>query len=148
MGQEYDEASPFQFFTSFDDPAIQKAVSEGRLREFAEFGWTEVPDPQDPATFERSRLPWPQAKPNLDMLTWYRALLQLRREYILPGPRTAHAEWIAPKLLTVEVPAQTPCLRIAASLPGATLPGPSKDWSLKLDCNQDGYHTQIYTRSP
>jgi maltooligosyltrehalose trehalohydrolase len=147
MGQEYDELAPFQFFTSFEDPAIQKAVSEGRLREFGEFGWTQVPDPQDPATFERSRLQWPQGKHNLDMLTWYRALLQLRREYILPGPRTAYAEWTAPNLLTVQTPARSPQLRIAASLPGATLSVPDNDWSLKLDNNQDGYHTQIHVRA-
>src|SRR5206468_3173028 len=34
MGQEYDEPAPFQFFTSYGDPVLQKAVSEGRRREF------------------------------------------------------------------------------------------------------------------
>ena len=147
MGQEYDESAPFQFFTSFDDPIIRQAVSEGRLREFAEFGWTDVPDPQDPATFERSRLQWLQAPANLDMLAWYRTLLHLRREFILPNPRTAHAAWTAPNQLTVQIPADFPRLQINASLPGAPpFPPLPNYWTLKLENDEDGYRTQIYTR--
>jgi len=145
MGQEYDEAAPFQFFTSFEDPIIQKAVTEGRIREFAEFGWTNVPDPQDQETFERSRLQWPQGPANLDMLDWYRTLLHLRREYILPGPRTGHAEWSAPNVLSVQTPADFPRLRIIASLPGATLPALAEsEWILKLESDQDGYRVQVF----
>ncbi len=155
MGQEYDEPAPFQFFTSFDDPTIQKAVSEGRLREFAQFGWSDVPDPQDPATFERSRLRWLQGAENLDMLDWYRALLRLRREFVLAAVRTAHASWIADNLLTVQIPAQSPQLKITASFPGAgdsannggQPSATGKDWTLKLENNQDGYRTQIHVRA-
>jgi maltooligosyltrehalose trehalohydrolase len=152
MGQEYDEPAPFQFFTSFNDPIIQQAVSEGRLREFAEFGWTDVPDPQDPATFERSRLQWLQRSENLEMLAWYRTLLGLRREFILPGPRTARAEWRAPNQLAVQIPATSPRLKIAVSLPGAqpstatSARTPARDWILKLENLQDGYRTQIFVR--
>jgi maltooligosyltrehalose trehalohydrolase len=145
MGQEYDESVPFQFFTSFEDPTIQKAVTEGRLREFAEFGWTNVPDPQDPLTFDRSRLQWKQSPANLDMLGWYRTLLHLRREYILAGARTAHAAWSARNLLSVQIPAESPRLRISASLPGTELPVlPEGDWILKLESDQDGYQTRVY----
>jgi len=46
------------------------------LREFAEHGWSEsdVPDPQDVATFERSRLDWdePCREPHARLLAWYR----------------------------------------------------------------------------
>jgi maltooligosyltrehalose trehalohydrolase len=147
MGQEYDESAPFQFFTSFEDPIIQKAVSEGRPREFAEFGWTNVPDPQDPATFARSRLQWLQGAENLEMLAWYRALLQLRRHYILPAVRTAHAEWIAPGLLSVQIPEEAPRVRVVAALPGATLPSHEEIWVLKLENDQDGYRTQIFVKA-
>lgn len=146
MGQEYDESAPFQFFTSFDDPIIQKAVSEGRRREFAEFGWGEVPDPQDPATFERSRLRWLQRPEQFEMLVWYRALLQLRRDYILTSPRTAHAEWTAPGLLSMQIPATEPRLHITAALPGAVLPSPHEHWILKLESDQDGYRTHIFAK--
>jgi len=156
MGQEYDEPAPFQFFTSFDDPTIQKAVSEGRPREFAEFGWSDVPDPQDPATFERSRLQWLQGAENVEMLDWYRALLSLRREFVLPAPRTAQACWSAENLLTVQIPAQSPRLRITASFPSETHAATGNggqplafgdDWILRLENNQDGYRTQIHVRA-
>ena len=53
-------SSPFQFFSSHPEPELAKATAEGRKREFAEHGWDadEIPDPQDPATFERSKLNW------------------------------------------------------------------------------------------
>jgi maltooligosyltrehalose trehalohydrolase len=58
QGQEYGESAPFQFFTDHVDAEIAEATRAGRRREFAafaEFG-RELPDPQDPATFERSKL--------------------------------------------------------------------------------------------
>ncbi len=57
MGEEYAEPAPFLYFTSHTDPALADAVRRGRRAEFAPFAWQgEVPDPQDPATYERSRL--------------------------------------------------------------------------------------------
>jgi maltooligosyltrehalose trehalohydrolase len=59
MGEEYGERAPFQFFTDHIDEKIAVATREGRRREFsafADFSAEEVPDPQDPATFERSKL--------------------------------------------------------------------------------------------
>jgi maltooligosyltrehalose trehalohydrolase len=57
MGEEYGETRPFQYFTSHGDPALAKAVSEGRRAEFiAKAGGEEIPDPQASSTFERSRL--------------------------------------------------------------------------------------------
>jgi len=59
QGDEYGERAPFQFFTDHIDEEIAVATREGRRREFAafaEFAGEEVPDPQDAATFERSKL--------------------------------------------------------------------------------------------
>jgi maltooligosyltrehalose trehalohydrolase len=59
MGEEYGEEAPFQFFTDHIDEKIATATREGRRREFAafaRFAGEEVPDPQDPATFARSKL--------------------------------------------------------------------------------------------
>ncbi|MDX6718149.1 MAG: maltooligosyltrehalose trehalohydrolase [Solirubrobacteraceae bacterium] len=59
MGEEYGERAPFQFFCDHIDEEIATATREGRRREFAafaQFSGEEVPDPQDPATFERSKL--------------------------------------------------------------------------------------------
>ncbi len=78
MGEEYGERAPFQFFTDHIDPAIADATREGRRKEFAaftQFSGEEVPDPQDPATFERSKL-----TRTANVLLWqlYRRLLAIR----------------------------------------------------------------------
>jgi maltooligosyltrehalose trehalohydrolase len=83
MGEEWAASTPFQYFTSHTDPDLGRAVSEGRRREFVDFGWApdDVPDPQDPATFERSKLRWDERDEgdHAVLLRWYRALLALRR---------------------------------------------------------------------
>jgi maltooligosyltrehalose trehalohydrolase len=57
MGEEYADPAPFLYFTSHTDPVLGEAVRRGRRAEFASFAWQgEVPDPQDPATYARSRL--------------------------------------------------------------------------------------------
>ena len=60
MGEEWGSSSPFQFFSSHPEPELARATAEGRKREFAEHGWDadEIPDPQDPETFQRSKLKW------------------------------------------------------------------------------------------
>ncbi|OBI12826.1 malto-oligosyltrehalose trehalohydrolase [Mycobacterium sp. E2497] len=60
MGEEYAASTPFQFFSSHPEPELAKATAEGRKAEFAEHGWDadEIPDPQDPQTFRRSKLKW------------------------------------------------------------------------------------------
>ncbi|MCU1376478.1 MAG: malto-oligosyltrehalose trehalohydrolase [Actinomycetia bacterium] len=83
QGEDWGASTPFQYFTSHTDPELGRAVSEGRRREFAEFGWSpdEVPDPQDPATFERSKLDWSEVGTgdHHRLLEWHRALVALRR---------------------------------------------------------------------
>ena len=76
QGEEYGESAPFQFFTDHIDPVIADATRRGRRREFAHFaGFSgEVPDPQDEAAFERSKLT-PRQPEEL-----YARLLRLRRE--------------------------------------------------------------------
>ncbi|HET9719287.1 MAG TPA: alpha-amylase family glycosyl hydrolase [Solirubrobacteraceae bacterium] len=80
QGEEYDEPHPFQYFTDHIDPEIARMTREGRRREFADFsGFSaeEIPDPQDPATFERSKLD-PEAGDPAHR-EYYRGLLELRR---------------------------------------------------------------------
>jgi maltooligosyltrehalose trehalohydrolase len=83
MGEEWGAATPWQFFTDHADAGLGRAVSEGRRAEFAGHGWqaAQVPDPQDPATFERSKLDWTQATSpaGRELLNWYRELIALRR---------------------------------------------------------------------
>ena len=82
QGEEWAAATPFRYFTAHEDEALALAVREGRRREFAAFAWQgEVPDPQSPETFARSRLDWSERdrEPHAAMLRWYRELVRLRR---------------------------------------------------------------------
>ena len=81
MGEEYGETAPFQYFVDHSDTDLNQAVREGRKKEFAAFGWTEVPDPLDAATFERSRVHLDATHDERQnaLLGWYRRLIHLRK---------------------------------------------------------------------
>ncbi len=79
MGEEHGEPAPFQFFSDHIDKRMADATREGRRAEFAafaEFAGEEVPDPQDPATFERSKL---TRRGSRRLRELYAALLRVRR---------------------------------------------------------------------
>jgi maltooligosyltrehalose trehalohydrolase len=80
MGEEYGEPAPFQFFSDHIDEEIATATRDGRRREFAafaQFAGEEVPDPQDPATFERSKLTRERHEPTAEL---FARLLRVRRQ--------------------------------------------------------------------
>ncbi|MET0766656.1 MAG: malto-oligosyltrehalose trehalohydrolase [Aeromicrobium sp.] len=85
MGEEWAASTPWQFFASFPDPDLADAVRTGRRREFGRHGWGEsdVPDPMDVATFERSKLDWSEATEgeHAELLDLHRSLIALRREH-------------------------------------------------------------------
>jgi maltooligosyltrehalose trehalohydrolase len=87
MGQEWAASSPFQYFTDHE-PELGALVSQGRRAEFKGFSafsdperCQQIPDPQAPETFLRSRLRWGElAEPkHRRVLELYRRLLELRR---------------------------------------------------------------------
>ncbi len=82
QGEEWAASSPFLFFTDHEEE-LGRLVSEGRKKEFVTFGWdaSEIPDPQNPATFERSKLNWDERTraPHAAMLDWYQRLIALRK---------------------------------------------------------------------
>ena len=98
MGEEWGARTPWQFFTSHPEPQLGAAVAAGRREEFAAHGWdaaVEVPDPQDPATFQRSKLDWSEldGEAHVELLEWYRRLIALRRSRPeLSDPRLALVE--------------------------------------------------------
>jgi malto-oligosyltrehalose trehalohydrolase len=123
MGEEWAADTPWQYFTDHVDPALAKAVATGRKQEFATHGWdaADVPDPQDEATFDRSKLDWsqPGREPYASTLAWYRELIALRR---------ARPELTDPRLDQVRVGydedarwlvAHRGALRVAVNLGGA-----------------------------
>ncbi len=86
QGEEWSASSPFQYFVDFsDEPDLARAVRDGRRNEFASFGWDpkQVPDPNDAAAFERSKLNWAEmvGEKHQEMLAWYKVLIRLRQRY-------------------------------------------------------------------
>lgn len=89
MGEEYGSRAPFLYFTSHN-AELAELVREGRRREFAGFSQFSdpatretIPDPNDPATFERSRITGETAEAAA-WQAYYRSLLALRREVLMP----------------------------------------------------------------
>ncbi len=82
-GEEFGASTPFQYFCQHEDPEIAQKVSCGRRAEFAAFGWDpeDIPDPQDPQTFQRSKLNWQkiEEEPHAELLEWHMQLIALRR---------------------------------------------------------------------
>jgi maltooligosyltrehalose trehalohydrolase len=83
MGEEWGASTPFQFFSSHPEPQLARATAEGRKKEFADHGWNaeEIPDPQDPQTFQRSKLDWTEAEDgdHARLRGLYHDLIALRR---------------------------------------------------------------------
>jgi maltooligosyltrehalose trehalohydrolase len=104
QGEEWGAGTPFLYFTDHQDEVLGKNVAEGRRREFAAFGWENaVPDPQEAATFLRSKLDWTelQQPKHADLLDWYRSLVRIRRgkppSTTLPPPEVRldeQAKWL------------------------------------------------------
>jgi maltooligosyltrehalose trehalohydrolase len=93
MGEEYAETAPFQYFISHLDSALVEAVRHGRREEFAAFGWQDmVPDPQDEATFCRSKLQHQlkENEPHARLLRFYKELIRMRKEWNLGRAGTWH----------------------------------------------------------
>ena len=91
MGEEYGAETPFLFFCDFG-PDLAAAVTRGRRAEFTRFAAfsqadiERIPDPNETATFERSRLDWRELETPRHA-AWrdhYRSLLALRRTHIEP----------------------------------------------------------------
>ncbi|CAN5205711.1 malto-oligosyltrehalose trehalohydrolase [soil metagenome] len=100
MGEEWGASTPWQFFTSHPEPDLGKATAEGRIAEFEKMGWDPdvVPDPQDPSTFENSKLDWSELDElhHRTLFDLYRQLIQLRhRMPALTDARfsTVSCEW-------------------------------------------------------
>jgi len=135
MGEEWGASTPWQFFTSHPEPELGTATAEGRIAEFARMGWDPavVPDPQDPATFERSKLDWDEALEgrHARILALYGHLGRLRRTVPdLTDPRmertrvryeeSADARWLV--LHRGETAIAVNFADAAVTLPASTVP--------------------------
>jgi len=92
MGEEWGAREPFLFFCDFQGE-LADAVRNGRRSEFSRFpefsdpaARERIPDPLDEQTFLASKLRWEESSlpPHAERLRWYRRLLAVRRERIVP----------------------------------------------------------------
>ena len=83
MGEEWGASTPWRFFTSHPEPELAELVEQGRKEEFKAMDWdtSDIPNPQDPATFTSSKLDWaePAQPTHAGILELYRRLLEIRR---------------------------------------------------------------------
>jgi maltooligosyltrehalose trehalohydrolase len=130
MGEEYGEDRPFLYFTSHNDPALARAVTEGRRREhIAEAGpGGEVPDPQAEETFRRSRLTHRRDGHHGALWRHYRQLLATRRRHAaMLGTR-----WPDVTVERTALALRRPGLELAVNLGTAAAGGlPPWGWSVR-----------------
>ncbi len=113
MGEEFAASAPFLFFCDFG-PELAAAVTNGRREEFGRFErfrdpavQAAIPDPNERATFERSKLVWREtaASPHRDQLALCRELLALRARHVAPRlagmPPSGAFECVEPGALAV-----------------------------------------------
>lgn len=84
MGEEYGEEAPFYYFVDHKSPELIKAVSEGRKKEFDQFGSTaEFREAHDEKTFTESILRWENRDKGqfAELHEWYKMLLSLRKAH-------------------------------------------------------------------
>ncbi|MGH2378114.1 MAG: malto-oligosyltrehalose trehalohydrolase [Candidatus Limnocylindria bacterium] len=137
MGEEYAETAPFLYFTDHSDPALARAVSEGRRAEFAAFAWeAPPPDPQDPETFRASVLDHEAARGGAHAATsaFYRECLRLRKELYRSERRRGRADAFGPVVLSVGA-GDGHCLVLATGPEEAQVRLPSGRWRVALDAD-------------
>jgi maltooligosyltrehalose trehalohydrolase len=167
MGEEYAEPAPFLYFVSHTEPALIEAVRTGRREEFAYFAHQgEAPDPQDPATFERSRIDVGLARQpgeHADTFTLYRTLLRMRRALPLLADPTAPD----PQVVTVPgrqavawqrrrgddavlVVANAEPSDATIDVPATSAPGPARDSDVASDARaaNGAWHVVLDTADP
>jgi len=132
QGEEWAAREPFLYFVSHGDAALVEAVRNGRRKEFASFGWPgEVPDPQSPETFARSKLD--RSRKDAAALQWHRALLELRREHpaLQDRSRESLRAWTDSNILFVQQ--RTLLLVTSFSDSNSILRLPPGEWRVLLD---------------
>jgi maltooligosyltrehalose trehalohydrolase len=132
QGEEWAAKEPFLYFTSHGDAQLAEAVRKGRREEFKAFTWQgEVPDPQSPETFQRSKID--RARKDAAALEWHRALLELRREHpaLQDDAREHTAVWLEGRTLLLQ---RLGILLVAAFGEGEfAVQLPKGEWRVLLD---------------
>lgn len=141
MGEEQGEVAPFPYFTSFEDRALARAVTEGRIREQG----AGTPDPQAIETFLSARVT-PRPSQDRDVTAFYTALLGWRRKLPSLGQQAFDRTEAEASGATLIVRRGSPweetlvVARLADSEDTVALPAARHgDWRLLLDAGDYGH---------
>jgi malto-oligosyltrehalose trehalohydrolase len=142
MGEEWAASTPFPYFCDYHGE-LAEAVRQGRCEQLSKLDpapsaeeMERAPDPQADSTLRSAQLRWEEivASPHAEWLDWYKRVLGVRREAIIPllaglSESCGHYEVIAPGALTARWSlAGGAELRLAANLCGEARSGfPLKD---------------------
>jgi maltooligosyltrehalose trehalohydrolase len=106
MGQEFAASAPFHYFADHE-PGLAEKVRRGRAEFLAQFRSiattetrTRLPDPADPATFERCKLDFTERERHREVYELHRDLLALRRAdaaFSAQEPRGVDGAVLAPE---------------------------------------------------
>ncbi len=143
MGEEYGETAPFLYFTHHDNPILVDAVRAGRREAFSFDGSDDAaPDPQDPATYKRSRVQ-PELRrdgQHRALHALYRELLTLRRTIpALTDPDAARevTVWEADRVVLLHTRGDAgetiALLSFADTETRLSIPVPAGNWVTRLD---------------
>jgi maltooligosyltrehalose trehalohydrolase len=122
MGEEYGEERPFLYFTSHGDPALARAVGEGRKAEFTAEAGGVVPDPQAEDTFTSSIVTHRRDGHHGELWRHHRAMLRLRRRHV----STIGTSWPEVSVDGTVIALRRPGLIVTVNVgpgPAAGLPG-------------------------
>jgi malto-oligosyltrehalose trehalohydrolase len=135
MGEEWNSRQPFPFFCDFG-PDLADAVRKGRREEFSRFPEfrnpeqrERIPDPQANETFASAKLHWNDLTDpsHQEWLEWYRRILAVRRESIIPLLGSIQHggtyQVLGPGAVVVRWQAGDSELVLAANLSGAPVSG-------------------------
>lgn len=153
QGQEWAASTPWLYFTDHH-AELGKLVTEGRRKEFATFAGfaaDNIPDPQDPSTFERSKLEWAELNEPMHqaMHALHRRLVELRRHPALGGrSRSAfHAAVLSDQMLCLRRTHADATILLITNLHGSaelelslraeTQPPAGRSWQLVF-CTEGG----------
>lgn len=148
MGQEFAASTPFCFFTDMPEE-LGKLVTEGRRREFREFGAfgddqlrDSIPDPQSITTFERSKLRLDEREQHGDIYDLYRDLIALRKSTpALKGADRSRSEAraLGAELISVRRWSESEEMLLLANFGPETSTPLEGDWDLLITTQEKRY---------
>jgi maltooligosyltrehalose trehalohydrolase len=139
QGQEFAASAPFLYFADHK-PELAPQVRDGRVEFLSQFpslaqpdGRPPIPDPHDPATFERCKLDLTEFERHAWAVALHRDLLRLRREdetFRRQQPRGLDGAVLGPEALVLRFFGATPqqdrllLVNLGTDLDGAPMPEP------------------------